>query len=573
MHAYQSRFFNGLVRIRVICCTALLLLIATQAVAQFAASRPEWIWCEGDVSKVPTGSCHFRKTFDVTDVKSASIHIAAYDQFELFVNGKRVGEGNKDGALVDISDYLIAGENTVAVKVEKSSTINGGLWALLEIHPKIGQSTKLVTDGSWRASPKALPLWQKPFYSDSKWRAARSLSRIVAKQSDDSKPDESRIAAVDDEKAREEPPKASKKLDKDKPSPKLVFQGIDRSKLEKPSFEVPDGFHVEHIASHDNVGSIIAMTFNEFGEMIISSSGGSLRVVSDVNGDGTFDGVRNCCDVVKNVQGIVAVNGDLFVTGEGPVGSALYRLSDTDRNGDFENALPLVKFSGATGEHGPHAVVLGHDGLLYVLLGNHAEQPDSAKRGLYANWYEGDIVPRMEDPGGHANGVKAPGGMVVRVDPTTGEAESFAGGLRNPYDLAVNTFGHLFTHDSDMESDEGTTWYRPTKLFHVSAGAEFGWRSGWAKWPDYYVDAVPSIADTGRGSPTGIVFYEHTAFPKQYHGAMFSGDWTGGRILVCHCQQNGAGYSAETSTFLQGQPLNVTDLEVGPDGSLYFCTG
>ncbi len=40
--------------------------------------------------------------------------------------------------------------------------------------------------------------------------------------------------------------------------------------------------------------------------------------------------------------------------------------------------------------------------------------------------------------------------------------------------------GELFIHDSDMESDIGTTWYRPTMVFHVPAGAEFGWRSGWA---------------------------------------------------------------------------------------------
>ncbi len=26
-------------------------------------------------------------------------------------------------------------------------------------------------------------------------------------------------------------------------------------------------------------------------------------------------------------------------------------------------------------------------------------------------------------------------------------------------------------------------------------------------------------------------------------------------------------------SFLKGQPLNVTDLEVGPDGAMYFCTG
>ena len=30
---------------------------------------------------------------------------------------------------------------------------------------------------------------------------------------------------------------------------------------------------------------------------------------------------------------------------------------------------------------------------------------------------------------------------------------------------------------------------------------------------------------------------------------------------------------AESEVFLKGQPLNVSDIEVGPDGAIYFCTG
>ena len=93
-----------------------------------------------------------------------------------------------------------------------------------------------------------------------------------------------------------------------------------------------------------------------------------------------------------------------------------------------------------------------------------------------------------------------------------------AGGLRNPYDLAFNRDGELFIHDADMESDEGTTWYRPTRLCHVIPGGEYGWRSGWSKWPDYYVDSLPAALDTGRGSPAGIVAYNHFMFPARYHG-------------------------------------------------------
>ena len=37
-------------------------------------------------------------------------------------------------------------------------------------------------------------------------------------------------------------------------------------------------------------------------------------------------------------------------------------------------------------------------------------------------------------------------------------------GYRNPYDLAFNRHGDLFTYDSDMEWDVNTPWYRPTRV-------------------------------------------------------------------------------------------------------------
>src|SRR5690606_27039754 len=135
----------------------------------------------------------------------------------------------------------------------------------------------------------------------------------------------------------------------------------------------------------------------------------------------------------------------------------------------------------------------------------------------YRNFYEGDLIPRFEDPGGHAAGVKAPGGTVLRVDHEGRILERVAGGLRDAYDLAFNREGDLFTFDSDMESDEGAAWYRPTRLYHVTPGGEYGWRSGWAKWPSHFVDVLPPTAEFGRGSPTGAVFYNHFMFPAAYH--------------------------------------------------------
>jgi putative heme-binding domain-containing protein len=124
-----------------------------------------------------------------------------------------------------------------------------------------------------------------------------------------------------------------------------------------------------------------------------------------------------------------------------------------------------------------------------------------------------------------------------------------------------------------MESDEGMTWYRPTRLLHVVTGGEYGWRSGWAKWPDYNVDSLPPMLETGRGSPAGIAVYNHVMFPARFHGMIFTADWSQGRILAIKPKRTGATYTASSEVFLEGNPLNVTDLEVGPDGWLYFVTG
>src|SRR5262249_30447585 len=68
-------------------------------------------------------------------------------------------------------------------------------------------------------------------------------------------------------------------------------------------------------------------------------------------------------------------------------------------------------------------------------------------------------------------------------------------------------------------------------------------------------------------------FYDHFMYPARYHDALFLGDWSRGRILVTKLKPSGGTYSGETETFLEGRPLNVTNLAIGPDGNVYFSTG
>ena len=52
-----------------------------------------------------------------------------------------------------------------------------------------------------------------------------------------------------------------------------------------------------------------------------------------------------------------------------------------------------------------------------------------------------------------------------------------------------------------MEYDFNAPWYRPTRINHVTSGAEFGWRNGAGKRPPFYVDNLPAILDIGQVHP------------------------------------------------------------------------
>lgn len=513
---------------------------ATVNGADVDGGEAQWIWtAEQAEAEVPAGTVYFRKTFGLGEPESGQIQITADDSFELFVNGRTVGRGDdwRKLAVFDILRFLRNGRNVVAVKVQNGQPGAAGLVVRLTVKAKGNTDVSYSSDKSWRATTQETPNWSTVKFDDASWQPARMLGEL----------------------GRAEPWR----------------NGVQLNSVGGGRFAVAPQFRVERIAHPEETGSLIAMVFNERGEIIGSREKGSLVKLIDENGDGIPEKVIEYCDKIKNCQGLLPLNGDIYAVGEGPDGTGFYRISDTDKDGVGETLTTLIKFKGKIQEHGPHAALLGPDGLIYLMIGNHssvdgAVSPTSPMR----RYYEGDLVqPRYEDAGGHAVGIKSPGGVVIRTDVDGSFIETYCGGFRNAYDMAFNKQGDLFTYDSDMEWDEGLPWYRPTRVNHCVPGGEFGWRSGFANWPEYFVDSLPATINTGRGSPTGVECYSHYQFPKRYQNALFLADWSLGRILAVRMEPHGGSYEARSEVFVQGKPLNVTDLAVGPDGALYFTTG
>ncbi|RME92266.1 MAG: heme-binding protein [Verrucomicrobia bacterium] len=345
-----------------------------------------------------------------------------------------------------------------------------------------------------------------------------------------------------------------------------------------------EGFRVELVYRvPPEQGSWVSLAVDPRGRLIASDQDGPLYRLT-LREDGP-PAVERLEAPVGSAQGLCWAHDSLYVVanhwlsreereaGRGPgYETGLYRLRDRDGDDRFDEVRLLRRFDGP-GEHGPHAVVAGPDGRLYLVAGNGCSLPDPEVSRVPRHWQMDHLVPRLGQTDGFWT-EKRPGGWVCRTDPEGRTFELIAIGLRNPYDLAFNADGELFTFDADMEWDMGVAWYRPTRVNHVVSGAEFGWRTGSAKWPDDWFDSLGSVVDVGASSPTGLAFAYGARFPARYQKALFMGDWSFGRILALHLEPDGCSWRGEFEVFVSGSPLAVTDLVIRPqDGALYFAVG
>jgi putative heme-binding domain-containing protein len=337
------------------------------------------------------------------------------------------------------------------------------------------------------------------------------------------------------------------------------------------------GFKVELLRSAEpGEGSWICLTVDDRGRFIISPQEDAqplLRVT--LSSEGKVAKIEPIAAPVRQAMGLLYAHQSLYVHGHGPQGTGLYRLIDANQDDQFGSGE--IGFLGRThgeGEHGYHAVVLGPDQMIYVMNGNHTKLPPGlSSASPHKNYAEDLLLPRQWDAGGHAVGILAPGGHILRTDPGGQHWELMLAGFRNAYDFDFNPDGEIFTFDSDMEWDWGMPWYRPVRINHCVRGGEYGWRSGTGKWPVWYPDSLPGTVDIGIGSPTGVKFGTRAKFPPKYQQALYVMDWSYGRIIAVHLKPQGASYTGAFETFVRGKPLNVTDLEIGRDGAMYFLTG
>jgi len=528
---------------------ALAFTICALAIPLTTAAQ-DWIWSggkpgDGDVR-------YFRKTFRLGDVpEKAVLTVACDNKAAIYIDGKLVGESDdwSKPVALDLAKTLKAGDHVLAIRAENQGGA-AGLIAKFDIAFPTTKKQSVQTDATWQVSDKETPGWNKLEAEPSGFTTATSVGKHGVQP----------WGAVFAQAGAATPPGAARKTGEATPA---------------ASLKVADGFKVELLrSSQPGEGSWVSMTVDPKGRLIVSPQDKEPMLRFTIGKDGKIAKMETIELPVRSAMGLLYAFDSLYVNGMGPDGYHLYRLRDTNGDDQYDRFELLRKWKGGPGEHGAHGIVLGQDKKLYIVNGNFVDVPDDIlPTSPHKNYRDDTVLPRMEDGNGFGAGRKPPGGYVVRLDPDGKNAELFASGQRNTYDIAFNLDGELFGFDSDMEWDWGSPWYRPTRVHHIVSGADHGFREGSAKWPEYYEDSLPAAVNIGIGSPTGVDFGTGAKFPAKYQRALYIQDWSYGRILAVHLTPDGASYKGTFENFVVGKPLNVTDLEIGGDGAMYFTIG
>lgn len=362
----------------------------------------------------------------------------------------------------------------------------------------------------------------------------------------------------------------------------------ETAKTEAPEeikFDIPDGFSLEQIyhPSQNEHGSWVSLAKAPNNKMYACDQRGKLYsfTVPETGKILAKEDITASPLPIGDAHGLLWAFNSLYISVNKPweedaaYGSGIYRLTDTTNDGELDKVDLLLKLEG-DGEHGPHSFTLSPDGEeIYFIAGNHTLVPQEVSNHsrLPNNWGEDNLFEPYLDARGHATDIKAPGGWVAKFNPTGTTWELISAGYRNPFDIAFNPDGELFTYDSDMEWDIGMSWYRPTRICHVTSGSEYGWRTGSGKWPAYYPDNLPAVHNLTQGSPTAVMAGSELNFPSTYKNGLFIADWSFGTVYYIDLKAKGSSYEAERKVFVTGTPLPLTDMISGDDGNLYFATG
>jgi putative membrane-bound dehydrogenase-like protein len=361
-----------------------------------------------------------------------------------------------------------------------------------------------------------------------------------------------------------------------------VLQGQQGPQQSVAAFKVAPGLEVTLFASEPMLSNPTNLTVDERGRVWVLEGrnyrrtqrnlpdvrpeGDRIVILEDTDHDGQADKAKvfDQNPQIRVPLGI-AVLGDKVYVSQSP--DLIVYTKDKDDHIVKKEVL-LTGFGGIDHDHGLHAVVFGPDGKYYFNQGNTGfEVTDRSGRHL-------------QTQGTGANTRPGPGyyeGTALRMNADGTGLEVIGQNFRNPYELAVDSFGNVFQTDND---DDGNAW---TRLLYNMEGGNYGFRGPlnrtWIEdrgshWHTELPGVAPVVYRLGAGSPCGLVVYEGALLPSAYRGQLLHAE-AGKRIVAMYpLSDDGAGFTARIEDVVNGGQdtwARPTDVAVAPDGAVFIA--
>ena len=356
------------------------------------------------------------------------------------------------------------------------------------------------------------------------------------------------------------------------------------------SMEVAEGLKMNLFASEPMIANPTNMAIDAKGRIWIcegrnyrlfanpdnpyDKKGDRILILEDTDHDGVADTSKVFYqgEDINSALGIVVLGNKIIVS----VSPDIFVF--TDDNGDDVPDSKEIMFSGIEGvdhDHGAHAFVFGPDGRLYFNYGN---------EGHHLLGKDGDTIVDIHGEKITNAGHPYREGVAFRSELDGSRIEVLGNNFRNPYELAIDSYGGLWQSDNDDDGNRGV------RINYLMEYGNYGYkdqvtgaswqerRVGWSDsiplrhWHLNDPGVVPNLLQTGSGSPTGMIVYEGDLLPDLYKDQLIHAE-PGHNVVRSYIVDNdGAGYRAHIENLVTSKDdwFRPDDVTVAPDGSLFI---
>jgi putative heme-binding domain-containing protein len=318
---------------------------------------------------------------------------------------------------------------------------------------------------------------------------------------------------------------------------------------ERAKIHLPPGFELQLVASEPDIHKPLNMNFDERGRLWITDTleypypakdrpgRDRVMILDDFGPDGKARKTTTFAEGLNIPIGVIPYK-DGCIAHSIP---SIWRLRDTDGDGKADQKELLLGPFGTRDTHGMvNSFTIGYDGWLYLCHG-----------------YLNDSVVKGKD----GQELRMNSGNTFRMRPDGTHVEAFTRGQVNPFGLAWDGLGNLYS--ADCHSMPLTQLLRGA--YYVSFGK-----------PNDGLGFAPHMIDFGQNHSTalcGLVFYEADQFPKEYRGQLFMGDVVLTRVNSYKIELTGSSPKATFQKFITSDDpwFRPVDLRLGPDGAIYVA--